>query len=536
MQHRFLQSLVRLTSDQLAVIAILLCFPAFLIHLGLIGFIGDEGIRSLVALEMKLSGNFIVPTLNGEFYFNKPPLFNWMIYILSTLFGYFGEWPSRLTTFISLGGFAWCVYHFVSRHMDKLTGISMALMVLTSGRILFWDSMLGLIDICFSAVIYLNFMVLYQLGKQEKWRSMFLFSYLLMSTAFLLKGMPALVFQGISIVTALVLFKRFRSKIFSPAHIIGAVVGILPILIYYLLYHQYVSLQQVFTILTDQSVQRTVVHYGLWESIKHVFTFPVEETYHFLPWSILALVYFHPKFRTWLRENEFVRFNFWMMMANLPVYWMSVQVFPRYLLMFIPLFNLVGYFILQRTLASSLTWWKSLHTTFVILASLGSVVVLLMLFYPPVRSIPGSVLIWMVTSVLLISCCLGLIFDGPRMFIWMSLCLLVVRIAFSLIVLPIRSIDYQENICREDCRRMIRQHPSQIFLIYGQTATQNVARFYLSSYANQIIRNTDKVTDPSALYLVDRKMYTDFPGHQLDSVITERGQIIALMQVTTYDH
>ena len=128
---RIPQLLVRLTNRQLALMGVLLCFPAFLIHLGIIGFIGDEGIRALVAFEMKMSGNFIVPTLNGEFYFNKPPLYNWMIYGLSMLFGYFGEWPSRLTTLISLGGFAWFVYHYVSRYMDKLAGVSMAIMVLT---------------------------------------------------------------------------------------------------------------------------------------------------------------------------------------------------------------------------------------------------------------------------------------------------------------------------------------------------------------------------------------------------------------------
>jgi hypothetical protein len=36
----------------------------------------------------------------------------------------------------------------------------------------------------------------------------------------------------------------------------------------------------------------------------HVFTFPVAQTYHFLPWSLLIIMYFHPKFRTWLKENE----------------------------------------------------------------------------------------------------------------------------------------------------------------------------------------------------------------------------------------
>ena len=57
--------------------AIFLLLPALLINLGILTFIDDEGIRSLVALEMKLSGNYITPTLNGEFYYNKPPLYNW---------------------------------------------------------------------------------------------------------------------------------------------------------------------------------------------------------------------------------------------------------------------------------------------------------------------------------------------------------------------------------------------------------------------------------------------------------------------------
>jgi 4-amino-4-deoxy-L-arabinose transferase-like glycosyltransferase len=93
--------LQQLTTTQLAWIALILCIPAFLLNLGQVAFIGDEGIRSLVALEMKLSDNYIVPTLNGEFYFNKPPLYNWMILGMSNLFGYFGEWPTRLTTILS---------------------------------------------------------------------------------------------------------------------------------------------------------------------------------------------------------------------------------------------------------------------------------------------------------------------------------------------------------------------------------------------------------------------------------------------------
>ncbi|MFQ5448860.1 MAG: hypothetical protein ACE5FF_18195, partial [Saprospiraceae bacterium] len=39
----------------------LLLLPALLTNLGMLAFLDDEGIRALVALEMKLSGNYITP-------------------------------------------------------------------------------------------------------------------------------------------------------------------------------------------------------------------------------------------------------------------------------------------------------------------------------------------------------------------------------------------------------------------------------------------------------------------------------------------
>ena len=58
-------------------VILVLLLPALLINLGLLTLINDEAIRGLVALEMQISGNYITPTLNGAFYYNKPPLYNW---------------------------------------------------------------------------------------------------------------------------------------------------------------------------------------------------------------------------------------------------------------------------------------------------------------------------------------------------------------------------------------------------------------------------------------------------------------------------
>ncbi|MFZ1676097.1 MAG: hypothetical protein WBP41_20160 [Saprospiraceae bacterium] len=517
--------------SRLTCIALLLCLPAFLINLGSVAFIGDEGIRTLVALEMKLSGHYLVPTLNGVGYFNKPPLYNWFIILMSGLFGHFGEWPTRMTMIIFLGTFGWTIYFFMRKHVDRLSAISLAFMLITSGRILFWDSMLGLIDICFSWIIYLNFMVLYHFGKEGRWKWMFITSYFLCAIAFLLKGLPSVVFQAISMITALVFFRAFRKKFISIDHFLGALIGLLPMLIYYILYASQVSLKNVFSILWDQSVQRTGVHYGILKTITHVFAFPFEQTYHFLPWSLLIATFFHPRFRRWLKQNPFVHFCFWMLIANLPVYWLSVQVYPRYLLMFLPLFNLIGLYILQQSTQAGQKWWTIFHYAFTFLSGIVMVMILFMPLNSRVYSINSIFLIWIVASLLMLICFAGVLLDPKRMFLWVAITLLMTRSVFSYVILPLRSQDYSENKCREDCRRLVSDHGDKAWYIFGQTETHEVARYYTAGFKNQIIRKTPVIKDSTAYYLTDLSLYPDFPGTQIDSLLLEQGQVIALMNV-----
>ena len=59
---------------------ILLMLPfAFLLNIDLMPLISDEPTRAIVTLEMILFGNYITPTINGEFSYNKPPLFTLLL-------------------------------------------------------------------------------------------------------------------------------------------------------------------------------------------------------------------------------------------------------------------------------------------------------------------------------------------------------------------------------------------------------------------------------------------------------------------------
>lgn len=522
--------LSKIKDRTLFILLLLLAIPAFTLNLGLIPFIGDEGIRSLVALEMHLSGDYLVPTMNGETYLNKPPLYNWIILGFSRMFGYFGEIPARSATLFFLGLFAFGVFLNTRKTLGFFAAATGALMLLTCGRILFWDSMLGLIDIAFSALIYLNFMVLYNLGKREKWLAFFVISYALCAVGFLLKGLPAVVFQAISIPVALYLHGELKSRYFCLKHIVGGVVFLILAGAYYVLYAREVSLQTAFAVLLDQSLQRTATHHGIGKTLGHLFTFPFDSVYHFLPWSLLILVLFQPRFRQWIGENDFVKFNFWMLAANLPIYWSSVQVYPRYLLMFVPLFNTLCLYAWQQTPENH--WSRRiLKTTFPIAGAIVLAAVLLSPLYPRLHTLPGGFwLPWIAVLLPLAWSVWGLWTDKPRVLFWLAGALLAVRIGLDLLVLPFRNEDLFTHDTRKDAQRIVTENPDAQLWFWRDSVKDNVVRFYITNETGYIVRRTDTLHRPGDLYISQITYTRDYPGTIVDSVRSEGGKFMPVFK------
>lgn len=510
--------------------ALILCIPAFFFNLDVVPFIGDEGIRSLVALEMKWSGNYIVPTMNGEYYFNKPPLYNWLIIGISELFGEYGEWPARTLTLIFLGVFALTVYHFTRKYFDRNTALAMALLLITSGRILFWDSMLGLIDICFSWVIYVNFMLWFTLPKKGKWTQLFTLSYILIAAAFLLKGLPAVVFQGITVIAALWFHQQLRRQFFAPAHILGVFLFLVICGVYYLSYTRYVDLETVFSVLLEQSLKRTGTHHSISETILHLFTFPFEQMYHFLPWSVLIISVFHPAFRRIISSNELIKYSFIILLANLIVYWTSVEVYPRYLLMFIPLFNIIMWSVLIHEDADS----KKLNNIFYkILLIVSVLVAVIFLIFPLIersRQLTYWPVIWIIGTITSAIIAYGMYRDKKRMLIWGAMSVLMLRIALSALVLPFRAEDLMTYHTRNDAVRLAEKYSDRNWYLYKDTYLHEVARFYTSKYKGNMIRRTTDSTLQDVYYLVNKAWYPDFNGVVLDSLRLETGDYIMIVQ------
>jgi 4-amino-4-deoxy-L-arabinose transferase-like glycosyltransferase len=312
---------------------LLLILPALFINLGIMPLILDEATRANVALEMIFSGNFIVPTINGEFYYNKPPLFNWILALFIKLIGSKHEFVLRLPTVLSLIFFSVTIYLTQKKEAGQKIAFFSALAFITCGRILFYDSFKALIDISFSWIIYLIFWYIFSYGRRKEFFNLFIVVYLLAGLGFLMKGLPAIVFLGISLLVYFIYSGEIK-RLFSYQHLAGIVLFLIIIWVYLLVYSSYNSLDNYFNALWSESSKRTFLDNSVWDSIKHLFIFPFDFIFHFLPWTLLLFLPFLKRIRTSLFKDKFARFSLLIFISNILIYWLSPAIYPRYLFMY----------------------------------------------------------------------------------------------------------------------------------------------------------------------------------------------------------
>ena len=73
-------------------------------------FIGDETKYSQVIREMRATGAFVLPTLNGVPFTHKPPLHFWMIDLLAMPLGVYSIWPYVLPSLLAFIALVWLMW------------------------------------------------------------------------------------------------------------------------------------------------------------------------------------------------------------------------------------------------------------------------------------------------------------------------------------------------------------------------------------------------------------------------------------------
>ncbi|MBN1145124.1 MAG: hypothetical protein JXA72_11915 [Bacteroidales bacterium] len=436
-----------------SIAGVFIALPALLIHLGVLPLIGDESIRALVTLEMILSGDFFTPTLNGIPYFNKPPLFNWILSGFYLISGRNDELITRLPTIFALFAYCFTIYFWIKKELGSHTGILATMMFLTCGRILFWDSFLGLIDLTYSWLVFMNFMITWYYIRKQKFTTLYLLTYFILAVAFLLKGLPSLVFQAITLLAAFTLERKFI-RLFSWKHLAGIGIFIATTGTYYVsyAYRNPDLIDHLLLRLITESTDKSAIGATVMKTILHFLIFPFEVLYHFLPWTLFALFLFHGKILSKALKNNFIRYCVVIFLSNIIIYWTSPITYPRYLLMLMPLFFVVVlYMARMHTLAGTVHFRIVKVLLFTMMA-----ILMLSSYLLPAFSAKNLPVEQVYLKSFLILLAGGLVMMFPFMtkkanlIFSFGLMLLISRISFNLFLIPYRQSESWADKCRSD--------------------------------------------------------------------------------------
>ncbi|HSC54691.1 MAG TPA: glycosyltransferase family 39 protein [Phnomibacter sp.] len=491
----------------LVIIAVALLLFAYLSPLGKIPLDtrGDESRRALVTAEMVISGDYVTPTLNGQPYFNKPPLYNWIIATFFYLAGGFSLFALRLPVILAVLAMGWAIYLFVKKYTgNALLAIVSALVFATNGRILIYDTLFGLIDLSFAVVVYVMMMLVFAYGEKKKHWHLFLITYILCAIAYLMKGLPGPAHLAITLIVYAVMTRNFK-MLFSIQHIAGILLFFGLLGTYYAVYfsvNKEVTATALFTKLLSESTDRTVVKYGVWQTIVHFFRFPLTMLYHYAPWMLLLTAMIRKDWLRTLHSHPFIAFNWWAFLANFLLYWTSPDTYPRYLFPFLPLlFTVVCWFFVEQT---SLQNWRRRIPEYILVAVLALIAIALLAvpFVPQVQHLSNYV-VKSIALALGLSICVYFAYRHQNLrLVYVAIALLVIRVGFNWFVIENRGAYDRMAAAKADSITAITKGAPLYVLDSADRGNLDGTSFLIATRRNEILRIAP-VKDSTAFYIAD---------------------------------
>ena len=170
----------------------------------------DEPRYAEIAREMLISGDWILPRLNGEVYFDKPPLFFWLIAFSAKVWGELTSFSARFPSALFASLTVLLIFFFGKRVFNQRVGLFAALILATNVEF-FWLARRANIDATLTFFTTLTIFSFYFGFLQPNHRFCFYFiGFLSMGIGFLTKLQVAIVVPGLTILTFLVATKNYK--------------------------------------------------------------------------------------------------------------------------------------------------------------------------------------------------------------------------------------------------------------------------------------------------------------------------------------
>jgi len=440
---------------------------ALLSHLDHLPLKFEEPRRGVVAMEMEYSGNYIAPTINGEYYYNKPPIYNWLLVFLFKIFNSKEDWVLRVPTVLSFVLLAFVNFQVNRRKLGDKVALLSSLLFLTSTDLLFYFSFQGEIDMFYSLIVYLQITSILLFFEKKNYRSLFIFSYLLVSIGVLTKGIPSIAFQAITLLAFFIYHKRFK-ELFSFWHFIGFGLFILIVGGYFYLYSEYNDPLLYITRLFTESSSRTIVQKSFIDSIFHLFTFPLILLDILAPWLLIAPLFITMSIISKVKESKWLSLIILFFISNILLYWISPGARDRYLYMFVPFATTLFAFIIYKHSQENVAIPKFANALLLFVMLTLILVLPVLPFIPPVSTVKNVALIVSLLFILL----------GLLLFIYSRskvskiqvfiLFIVAARIGFNYIVMPLRLEDELRDNFKYHVNEILELVQNDTFFYYGE--------------------------------------------------------------------
>ena len=178
------------TDRRLAIATFLVAASAFLTPFRRDLFVGDETKYGEVVREMRASGTFFVPMLEGAPFTHKPPLHFWLIDALTFPLGVYSMWAFVLPSLLAFLALLWL--------MKRISGDWLSSFVCGTSLIVWASAQTARMDVSFTLFLTIGAWMLFRFFEHEERRALWL-----ASIAF---GIATLIKGPMAPVIALVLF------------------------------------------------------------------------------------------------------------------------------------------------------------------------------------------------------------------------------------------------------------------------------------------------------------------------------------------
>ena len=237
---------------------------------------------------MFAKGEWIVPTVNGRLYTDKPILFFWLVLVFSHLVGAVTEWTVRLPSALSAVGLVLLTYRFGKDNFDTKVGQLAALILATTTRVVWearWDHTDMLFTFFFTASVFFLLKGWHRGGEGISGKEIVL-GYGSMGLATLTKGMIGFVLPGLIFLFLWILGRDIRklSRLGLPW---GLGVFLLVTAPWFVAVGLATQGQWVSDFLWTHHVQRYLAGLGHREPFYY---YPFNLFLDFLPWSLFFIV------------------------------------------------------------------------------------------------------------------------------------------------------------------------------------------------------------------------------------------------------